>query len=194
VAQREVSDPAEYVALWLRDTGNDPAHQQQAYGAWLDWFEDAGAQGVGFGVVALRRCDAADPSVTLEDVREPTAAVTGADLAARLDRQGWLRAHDDAALSAARLVPAAGLTLTQAAGLGDGWEVGTQLLIHGSRSTPTDAVGVALLQGCHAAGGRPVGALLAVLGAVHGFAPADGLTAVRHLVERGVLEPAESGG
>jgi hypothetical protein len=40
-------------------------------------------------------------------------------------------------------------------------------------------------------GRRTVGELLAVLGAAHGFDPADGLRAVQHLVTRGVLEAAE---
>ena len=62
VVQREVSDPADYAARWLRDSGAavDPA----AYGAWLDWFDGVDgvdgvdAEEVGFGVVGLRRVEA----------------------------------------------------------------------------------------------------------------------------------------
>jgi len=184
VAQREVSDPAEYAALWLRDTGAqaDPA----AYDDWLDWFDAQGVEGVGFGVVGMRRVDAAEPAVTLEDVREPTAGVTGPELAGRLERQGWLRQHD---LATAHLVPAPDLALTQTAAIGpDGWTVAGQVLGRAGQSTATDAIGVHLVAACD--GRTPVGVLLAVLGAAHGFPAENGLPAVRHLVERGVLLPA----
>lgn len=188
VAQREVSDPAEYVALWLRDTGTALAGADAAATAWLDWFDAQDVEGVGFGVVSLRRVDAADPTLALEDVREPGAAVRGPEVAGRLDRTAWLRANDEAAMLSARLHAAPELALQQAASVGaEGWEVGAQVLQLAGRSAPTDAVGVSLVAGCD--GTRPLGDLLDLLAAAYSFPARAGLPAVRHLVERGVLLP-----
>ena len=60
VVQREVLDPAEYVATWLRDGGEDPAHPDYAAArttTWLDGFERAGVEAVGLrlGHAARRR-------------------------------------------------------------------------------------------------------------------------------------------
>ena len=51
IVQREVSDPVEYVNLWLRDASEafDPARAQ----AWLDWFDANRIEGVGYGLVTL---------------------------------------------------------------------------------------------------------------------------------------------
>jgi hypothetical protein len=56
VVQREVLDPPSYVELWLKDAGRhgEPGYQE-AYDAWLGWFEDQRIEGIGFGWVNLRR-------------------------------------------------------------------------------------------------------------------------------------------
>jgi hypothetical protein len=58
VVQREVLDPAEYVATWLRDAGEEgSAGYVDDYDSWLGSLEDAGVQGIGFGLVNVRRTD-----------------------------------------------------------------------------------------------------------------------------------------
>lgn len=54
--QRDVSDPAAYVELWLRDAGAErrPGYTA-AYDAWLDWFARERVHGVGYGWLVLRR-------------------------------------------------------------------------------------------------------------------------------------------
>src|SRR5262249_51927475 len=61
IVQREVSDPVEYVNLWLRDANEpfDPARAQ----AWLDWFDAQKIEAVGYGLVTLRRSGPGGPAV-----------------------------------------------------------------------------------------------------------------------------------
>ncbi|WP_432541818.1 DUF7059 domain-containing protein [Kineococcus sp. SYSU DK002] len=56
VVQREVADPALYAETWIRDGGQKPGPRfDELYAAWLDDFAARGVDGVGFGVVTLRR-------------------------------------------------------------------------------------------------------------------------------------------
>ena len=111
VVQREVLDPAEYAETWLRDGGTtsdrDPAAWESGYRAWLEDFEARDVEGVGFGLVVLRRPaqDGARPTLRrLEDVGSPVARPLGEHVASVLRAHDWLTAHDDAALADARLV------------------------------------------------------------------------------------------
>jgi methylase of polypeptide subunit release factors len=189
VLQREVQDPAEYVATWLRDAGDT---SRDRAGAWLDWFAANDVEAVGFGIVTLRRTDAV-PVVEVEDAPQPVVQPLGPALAGWLDRVAWLRSAD---LLAAPLRVANDVTLEQVATAGaEGWEVATQVLqqLLGLRHrVEVDPVGVALVAACD--GSRPLREVLAVLAAAYGIAPADALPAVRHLVERGLLSPPAAPG
>ena len=56
VVQREVLDPAEYVELWLKDAGlHGAADYLRRYDAWLDWLDQQGVEGIGFGWIAVRK-------------------------------------------------------------------------------------------------------------------------------------------
>ncbi|MFT4009688.1 MAG: class I SAM-dependent methyltransferase [Nocardioidaceae bacterium] len=56
VVQREVTDPASYVELWLRDAGHDRSPDYlQRYDAWLGWLEEQGVTGIGFGWINLHK-------------------------------------------------------------------------------------------------------------------------------------------
>ncbi|HEU4421973.1 MAG TPA: methyltransferase, partial [Pilimelia sp.] len=68
VIQREVADPMAYVNLWLADAAESADPRRVA--AWLDWFDAQKVEGVGFGVVTLRRGGHADPVVRIEDLRQ----------------------------------------------------------------------------------------------------------------------------
>jgi len=185
VLQREVQDPAEYVALWQRDAGDARADTAEA---WLDWFERERVQAVGFGIVTLRR---GGGHVAIEDGPQAVAQPLGPHLAAWLGRVEALR---DADLLAATPRVAGGVTLEQAAYAGEeGWEVATQALqqAHGLRwRAEVDPVGAALVGACD--GTRRVADLADVLAAAYGIEPdvlRDGaVRALRHLVERGFVE------
>jgi protein-L-isoaspartate O-methyltransferase len=62
VVQRETVDLPTYVELWLKDAGLHPstgtgstADYVRRYDTWLAWFEEQGAEAVGFGWIHLRR-------------------------------------------------------------------------------------------------------------------------------------------
>lgn len=113
VVQREVLDPAEYVALWLRDSGESGGADYAArYDAWLAALERDGVEGVGLGWIALRRTGSR-PSRDLRDWPHPVTLPLGDELVAALDRGSWLAAASDQDVLAARLRAAADVVLEQ---------------------------------------------------------------------------------
>ena len=104
VVQREVVDLPTYVELWLKDAGvhGGPDYHER-YDTWLSWFDEQGAEAVGFGWINLRRTTV-QPTVRLEDwpydVEQPIAPEVG-DFFARVSA---LRDLGDDQLGAARLV------------------------------------------------------------------------------------------
>ncbi len=85
VVQREILDPAAYVALWLKDSGHfgGPEHAER-YDRWLGWFDEQGIEGVGFGWINLRRHRGAGHAPVREllawpyDVEQPIAPAVAA--------------------------------------------------------------------------------------------------------------------
>jgi methylase of polypeptide subunit release factors len=194
IVQREVSDPVEYVNLWLRDASE--AYDPQRAAAWLDWFDAQDVEAVGFGLVTIRRTGAADPLVRVEDLRQQVDAPMGAAVAAWFDRQEWLRQRTPVELLAARYRRADGLRLTQEASfVDDDWAVERQLVAQtdGLRWTEeVDPVVLALLSG--ADGRVALSEQLAVLAAAYDTGEAAlaamAVPVVGHLVERGLLIPS----
>jgi len=193
VIQREVSDPMGYVSLWLADAAEDAASQPAVAGAWLDWFDAAKVEAVGFGLVTLRAGGHDDPTVRIEELRQPLDAPLGPEVAAWFERQDWLRANE---LLDQHLRTADNLQLRQEASMGpDGWEVGRQLLAltGGLRwAEEVDPVALALVGGCN--GSVSLRAQVELLAAAHDV-PAEVLAEVAvplaaHLIERGILRPA----
>jgi len=194
VIQREVSDPVSYVDLWLSDAGerSDPVRAA----AWLDWFDANKIEGVGLGLVTLRRGGHDDPVVRVEELRQAVEQPLGAQVSGWLARQDWLRGRDTAALLRERYRAAPGLSLHQEATIGDeGWAVDRQLLAlrDGLRwSEEVDPLVLALVGGCD--GTVPLADQLAVLAAAHEVAPSALAEVagpiVAHLVERGFIEAA----
>ena len=83
VVQREVVDLPTYVELWLKDAGVHGAPDyHERYDTWLSWFDDQGAEAVGFGWINLRR-------VSTERADPPPRALALRRRAA--DRPGGLR-------------------------------------------------------------------------------------------------------
>jgi methylase of polypeptide subunit release factors len=193
VVQREVQDPAEYVEMWLHDSGEaSGAAYRQRYAEWLDWFVANDVDAVGFGVVSMRRSGRDQPDVVVEELRQPVAPPLGPHVTARFARVDWLR---DADLLDARLRAAADVRLHQVASPGpDGWAVGMQRLVLDSGlgwSGDIDPIGAALVGGANGdVRLRDQLELLAIAFDIDLEALTNGaLPAVRHLVERGFLEP-----
>jgi methylase of polypeptide subunit release factors len=113
VVQRELQDPAQYAELWMRDGGDpEPARRAALYEAWLDDFAARKVEGIGFGLVTLRRpAEGGRPTLhRVEDLLGPLEEPVGEHIAACLAAHDWLTAHDDDALLTARLQVAADVT------------------------------------------------------------------------------------
>ncbi|WP_062078494.1 DUF7059 domain-containing protein [Demequina globuliformis] len=110
VIQRDVLDPAEYAETWLRDAGvtreRDEARFYAAYEAYMAGFDAAGAQGIGFGAVLLRRPMHGSPTLRrLEEHEGTLQSPLGPHLISVLAAHDWLAsASDDDLLGAAYTV------------------------------------------------------------------------------------------
>jgi Methyltransferase small domain len=192
VIQREVTAPADYVDLWLRDATESPVGRAEA---WRDWFDAHRVEAVGFGIVTMRRSGRADPAVRIEEARQFIDPPLGTHVAAWLDRQDWLAAHPGDAVLDARYRRPDGLKLTQEADHdGDDWTVNRQILTlpDGLRwAEEVDPVALALVSG---ADGRQrlrdqVSVLAAAFDTPEETIRMGVVPLIRHLVERGFLEP-----
>ena len=104
VVQREVLDLPAYVELWLRDAGvHGRPDYPERYDAWLSWFEQQGAEAVGFGWLNLRRTDE-PPDVRLEEWPYDVEQTLGPEVAAHFGRVDARRRLGDDELLASRLV------------------------------------------------------------------------------------------
>ncbi|NDL57795.1 methyltransferase [Phytoactinopolyspora sp. XMNu-373] len=100
VVQREVQDPAEYVELWLRDSGETgEATYAERYREWLSWFDANDVEGIGFGWINLRASGAEDATVRIEDWPHAVQQPLGAAVADWFGRAELLRADDQTLLS-----------------------------------------------------------------------------------------------
>lgn len=107
VVQREVTDAAQYVEMWLGDAGlRDAPDYVARYDEWLAWFETEGIESVGFGWITLRNAGREHADVTVEDWPYEIAQPLGPHVrawGALVDRLDGL---EDEALQAIRLVRA----------------------------------------------------------------------------------------
>lgn len=196
--QREVTDPLDYVRLWLRDASE--GHDPQRAAEWLDWFDQHKIEAIGFGLITARRTDRDEPVMVCEDLRQTIEAPVGDQVAAWFDRQDWLAGRTDTGMLAVRFRAADGLSLRQDASMtGEGWAVDRQVLTMSTGlrwSEEVDPLILALVGGCD--GSVPLRDQVALLATAHG-APEEELGhvlvgVVRHLVERGMLLPAPAAG
>jgi Methyltransferase small domain len=103
VVQREAADPAEYVELWLKDSGvHGRPDYAERYDAWLSWFDEQHVEAVGFGWLHLRRVDRR-PVLHLEEWPYEVEQPLGAEVADRSRRTDFLAVTSDEALRASRL-------------------------------------------------------------------------------------------
>jgi hypothetical protein len=196
VVQRELADPVEYVALWLKDAGETGDDDGTAE-AWLDYFEREHVTGIGMGLITLRR--PAEPGVVadvvLDEITGAGEEITGDEAAAFLARRDWLRSTDDAALLGTRLALSPASLLEERSLPGqDGWTTVHRVLrrVGGPAATlQLDEWTKGLLAGCR--GQLPLSVLVDLFATAHGFdraALAEAVVpAVRHAVTRGLLHP-----
>lgn len=96
--QREQVGPDQYAETWLQDASEsrDRQHYQDAYAAYLDDFASRDVEGIGFGMVYLRRPAAGTGPVIsrFEEITYPIEQPVGPHLGAAVDRADWLAANN----------------------------------------------------------------------------------------------------
>ena len=68
VVQRELADPAEYIGLWLKDAGETGQQAASTAADWLEYFAAQRVTGIGMGSITLRRTDADQPDVVMDEI------------------------------------------------------------------------------------------------------------------------------
>ncbi len=197
VVQRELADPAEYIALWLKDAGESGGAAAATAEKWLDYFAAEKVAGIGMGLITLRRSGSDDPDLVLDEITGAGEDVTGGEAAAFLARRGWLRHTSDAGLLAARLSLAPSVILEQRSLPGQqGWTTVLRLLRRPGGPGATlqlDEWGQALLAGC--TGELPLAMLLDLLARAHhldlGALAEAVLPTIRVAITRGLLQPVD---
>ena len=197
VIQREVQDVFQYVELWLRDGGDhrqDRAEYDARYQEWLDAFEAAEVEGVGFGWITLRRApEGREPVVLAEEWPHPVEQPLGPEIERWFARQDFLREQDDAGLLAARYRLADEVVQEQ---IGvPGAEDPEQVVLRQNRgmrrATKVDTVGAGFAGACD--GSLPAGSILDAIAHLVGEDPVLLRSRVpeqiRLLVEQGFLIP-----
>ena len=104
VVEREVQDPVEYAAMWLRDGGLTPDRDAEAFEAaleaWIDDFEARDVRGVGFGYLIVHRPHRPrEPWRLLEEVTTSGQGVLGPHVAEVLEARERLAGLDDEAVA-----------------------------------------------------------------------------------------------
>lgn len=196
VVQREWQDPAEYAEIWIRDSGQHLGKDaDDLYAAWLADFASRGVEGVGFGLITLRRPASGEAALlkVVEERRTGPGLPWGDEVIATLERQDWLAAKDDDALLAATLKVAADVT-EERHHLPGAEDPSVILLRQGGGAGRVVQANTALAGFVGASSGDiPVGRLIAALASlleVDGQAlRTELLSDVRNLVRDGLLEP-----
>jgi methylase of polypeptide subunit release factors len=97
--QREQVGPEQYAETWLQDASEsrDRKHYQDAYAAYLSDFASRDVDGIGFGMVWLRRPLHPGPGggaiSRFEEITYPIEQPVGPHLGAAVERADWLAAH-----------------------------------------------------------------------------------------------------
>jgi methylase of polypeptide subunit release factors len=105
--QREVTDAAQYVEMWLSDAGlRDAPDYVARYDDWLAWFDAEGIEAVGFGWITLRNAGREHADITVEDWPYEIAQPLGPHVRAWGEVTDRLDGFGDEALLATRLVRA----------------------------------------------------------------------------------------
>lgn len=123
IIQREVQDPVEYAAMWLRDGGLTPERSgvafENALAAWQEDFDSRQVSGVGMGYLVFHAPVAApgavvEPWRVLEEVPTSGQGALGEHVAQVIAAHEALRGLDDAQVAALKLRTASGLSKEEA--------------------------------------------------------------------------------
>ena len=155
--QREVVDLPTYVELWLKDAGlhGSPEYHQR-YDTWLSWFDEQGAEAVGFGWINLRRVSTSStgggfaPTLRLEEWPYDVEQPIGPEVTGFFDRTVPAADLSDEDLGAARLVARADLRQESygAPGAADPEEIVLRQQRWTRRARQVDTVEAALVGAC----------------------------------------------
>jgi methylase of polypeptide subunit release factors len=200
VWQWGITEPAEYVNLWLADAGGTPGTDAwvREYTQWRDWFETIGAIGVASGLITLWRTDAGtEPVVEMEEVPQAFEQPIAAEIASWRQRQRWLASRSDLQLLDSVLTVAPYVVLDRMDQVGEeGWEALNRRLrqVRGMRwEAGIDESIATLIGSCvgtsHLA--TPVALLADSLGRPFSEMAEAVLPLVRHFVGRGFLLPRD---
>ena len=197
--QRERVSPEQYAETWLQDASEarDRRLYQASYAAYLDDFAARNVEGIGFGMIWLRRpAAAARPVISrFEEITYPIEQPVGPHLGAAVERADWLASHE---LSAAHLLVADDVTEERHQRPG-AEHPGVILLRQGAGLRRTNLLSTELagfVSACDGelSVGQIIGALDALLGGYEGYdsgAFREGLLGeVGNLVRDGFLLPA----
>jgi methylase of polypeptide subunit release factors len=94
--QREQVGPEQYAETWLQDASEarDPGHYKEAYAAYLEDFASRDVEGIGFGMVWLRRPSGGQGRISrFEEITYPIEQPIGPHLGAAVARADWLAAN-----------------------------------------------------------------------------------------------------
>lgn len=129
IIQREVQDPVEYAAMWLRDGGLTPERSgvafENALAAWQEDFDSRQVSGVGMGYLVFHAPGVAagapsglgavvEPWRVLEEVPTSGQGALGEHVAQVIAAHEALRGLDDAQVAALKLRTASGLSKEEA--------------------------------------------------------------------------------
>lgn len=119
IIQREVQDPVEYAAMWLRDGGLTPERSgvafENALAAWQEDFDSRQVSGVGMGYLVFHAPGAVvEPWRVLEEVPTSGQGALGEHVAQVIAAHEALRGLDDAQVAALKLRTASGLSKEEA--------------------------------------------------------------------------------
>ena len=124
IIQREVQDPVEYAAMWLRDGGLTPERSgvafENALAAWQEDFDSRQVSGVGMGYLVFHAPSVAAPGAVvepwrvLEEVPTSGQGALGEHVAQVIAAHEALRGLDDAQVAALKLCTASGLSKEEA--------------------------------------------------------------------------------
>ena len=203
VVEREVQDPVEYAAMWLRDGGLTPDRDAETFDAaleaWIDDFEVRDVRGVGFGYLIVHRPRRPrEPWRLLEEVTTSGQGVLGPHVAEVLEVRERLAGLDDAAV--ADLRPLLAPDVTEERHLIPGAAEPTVILLRqggGLGRTLQASTAVAALAGV-ADGELSVGQVASAVAALSELNAADAaalraemVEATRHLLTTGFLHPGK---
>ena len=197
--QREQVSPEQYAETWLQDASEarDRRLYQESYAAYLDDFAARNVEGIGFGMIWLRRPAAGARQVIsrFEEITYPIEQPVGPHLGAAVERADWLGAHE---LESAHLLVADDVTEERHQRPG-AEHPGVILLRQGAGLRRTNLLSTELagfVSACDGelSVGQIIGALDALLGGYEGYdsvAFRQGLLdEVGNLVRDGFLLPA----